>query len=161
MDPSIEQVTAHSGQGEDLAILESAEHHQKCSPQQLAYIKGKIFQRYTEDIEKAFTRQHTDEIEHEARVKIFAAKEEKMTQFISRLAMALFGGFALITPMLIMTLHQTRLTTLLTTSLFLVAVASILAWWMEDAQNKDIIAATAAYAAVLVVFVGAGTNTTG
>jgi len=136
MDPSIEQVTAHSGQGEDLAILESVEHHQNCSPQQLAYIKGKIFQHYTEDIEKAITRRHTDETVQGARVKMLTAEEEKKTQFISRLAMALFGGLALIAPMLIMTLHQTRLTTLLTTSLFVVAVAVILGWKMPRTRTS-------------------------
>ncbi len=88
------------------------------------------------------------------------AEDEKKSLFLSRLAMALFGGLALIVPMLITTLHQTKLTTLLTTSLFVAAVAVALAWWMEDAQNKDIIAATAAYAAVLVVFVGSGTSNT-
>ena len=69
------------------------------------------------------------------------------------------GGAALIAPMLIMTLHQTKLTSLLTTSLFVVAVAVALACWMED--GTSIVGATAAYAAVLVVFVGAVMNTTG
>jgi hypothetical protein len=86
---------------------------------------------------------------------------KKQRQFLSRLAMALFGGAALIAPMLIMTLHQSKLTSLLTTSLFVVVVAVTLAWWMEDAKNQDVMAATAAYAAVLVVFVGTGTTTTG
>lgn len=89
------------------------------------------------------------------------AKEKKWQAFLSRLAMALFGGAALIAPMLIMTLHQSKLTSLLTTSLFVVAVAVFSAWWMEDATSKDIVGATAAYAAVLVVFVGTGTTTTG
>jgi VIT1/CCC1 family predicted Fe2+/Mn2+ transporter len=89
------------------------------------------------------------------------AKEKKWQAFLSRLAMALFGGAALIAPMLIMTLHQSKLTSLLTTSLFVVAVAVFSAWWMEDATGKDIVGATAAYAAVLVVFVGTGTTTTG
>jgi hypothetical protein len=91
----------------------------------------------------------------------FKARKTKQRQFSSRLSMALFGGAALIAPMLIMALHQSKLTSLLTTSLFVVAVAVTLAWWMEDATNKDIVGATAAYAAVLVVFVGTGTTTTG
>jgi hypothetical protein len=74
--------------------------------------------------------------------------------FLSRLAMALFGGISLIAPMLIMRLHPTKLTELLTTSIFVLVVGVILAWYMKDAVNKDILAATAAYAAVLVVFVG-------
>ena len=84
----------------------------------------------------------------------FAKDEARKGLFLSRLFFALFGGLALVAPMLIMTLHPTKLTSLLTTSLFIIAVAVILAWVMEDAQNKDSVAATAAYAAVLVVFVG-------
>ena len=68
--------------------------------------------------------------------------------------MALFGGLALIVPMIIMTLHPTNLTNLLTTSLFVLGVAIALVYLMTDAASKDIIGATAAYAAVLVVFVG-------
>jgi hypothetical protein len=80
--------------------------------------------------------------------------ETKRSKFIERVSFAFFGRVALIAPMLIMTLHSTRLTALLTTSVFVTFVAGVLAWSMEDAQNKDIVAATAAYAAVLVVFVG-------
>ncbi|KAF2677148.1 hypothetical protein K458DRAFT_409895 [Lentithecium fluviatile CBS 122367] len=74
--------------------------------------------------------------------------------YLSRLKMALFGGIALVAPMLIMKLRPSKLTGLLTTSLFVLAVAIILAWYMKDANKKDILGATAAYAAVLVVFVG-------
>ena len=81
-------------------------------------------------------------------------KKEQFDDFLGRAAMALFGGLALILPMLIMVLHQTRLTTLLTTSFFVLGVGLILAYFMRDADRKDILAATAAYAAVLVVFVG-------
>jgi hypothetical protein len=88
------------------------------------------------------------------KVKWTAKKET----FIARLPLALAGGFALIVPMLIMTLHESKLTSLLTTSVFVFAVAVALSWFMKDAYPKDIIGATAAYAAVLVVFVGTGGN---
>lgn len=78
----------------------------------------------------------------------------KITEFISRMKMAVFGGYVLVIPMLIMTLHPTLLTNLLTTSMFVLGVAVILAVWMTDADDKDIIGATAGYAGVLVVFVG-------
>ena len=84
------------------------------------------------------------------------AKAQK--DFTARMIMALFGGFALVVPMLIMSLHPSRLTNLLTTSLFVFAVAAALAWFMKTAEPKDIIGATAAYAAVLVVFVGTSTT---
>ncbi len=76
---------------------------------------------------------------------------QKNREFISRVAMALFGGAALVVPLLITTLHPT---TLLTTSVIVFVVAVALEWLMEDAQPKDIVAATAASAAVLVVLVG-------
>ena len=58
--------------------------------------------------------------------------------------------------MLIMSLHSTQLTKLVTTPLFVFLVGVILAWYMKDAREKDVLAVTAAYAAVLVVFVGGG-----
>ena len=82
----------------------------------------------------------------------------KKDTFFARLPLALAGGFALIAPMLIMTLHKSKLTSLLTTTVFVLAVAVALSWFMKDASPKDIIGATAAYAAVLVVFVGTGGN---
>lgn len=158
-------MTGFSGQGEDLAILEYAELHKKWDETELSNVQSTTFKKYAggstvSAIEKAATRAHTDLMVDGLISKKKEAEDEKKSLFLSRLAMALFGGLALIVPMLIMTLHQTKLTTLLTTSLFVAVVAVALAWWMEDAQNKDIIAATAAYAAVLVVFVGSGTSNT-
>lgn len=74
----------------------------------------------------------------------------------SRLLMALGGGLALVGPMLVMVLHPTRLTAVFTASVCVVAAAVLLAVYMVDSQPKDVLACTAAYAAVLVVFVGAG-----
>ena len=82
-------------------------------------------------------------------------KKQAVKEFAKRLRMALFGGFSLITPMLIMTLHSTKVTQLVTTSVFVLIVGLILACYMKDAREKDIWVVTAAYAAVLVVFVGA------
>lgn len=72
--------------------------------------------------------------------------------------MAVGGGLALIAPMLIMTLHPTKLTRLLTSSCFVIVVAMTLAVVMDTAEPRDIIASTATYAAVLVVFVGVAGN---
>ncbi|KAH8587019.1 hypothetical protein B0O99DRAFT_642917 [Bisporella sp. PMI_857] len=90
-----------------------------------------------------------------------ARSKKQKTDFRIRLLIAASAGLALIVPMLIMTLHRTKLTSLLTTSFFVIAVAIVLAYVMEDAQNKDIVAATAAYAAVLVVFVGTAMTPSG
>ena len=56
--------------------------------------------------------------------------------------------------MLIMRLHPTLLTELVSTSVFILAVCVLLACYMQDAQKRDVLTVTAAYAAVLVVFVG-------
>ncbi|CZT11922.1 uncharacterized protein RAG0_15922 [Rhynchosporium agropyri] len=88
-------------------------------------------------------------------------KTKTKEDFLTRLCMAVFGGLALFAPMLIMTLHEGKTTSLVTISVFVFVVAITLAWRMKDAQAKDIIGATAAYHAVLVVFVGTITNTTG
>lgn len=68
--------------------------------------------------------------------------------------MAMFGGVALIGPMLIMTLHPSRNTSLITVSVSTFLFAPLLAFIASDSAGKDVLGATAAYAAVLVVFVG-------
>ena len=80
------------------------------------------------------------------------------TRFIMRLRMAVFGGLALIVPMLIMRLHPTLLTQLLTASLFILAFGLALAIVMDKTDEMYIASATAAYAAVLVVFVGSSSS---
>ncbi|KAK3315981.1 hypothetical protein B0H66DRAFT_624787 [Apodospora peruviana] len=80
---------------------------------------------------------------------------KRQESMIARLLMALVGGLAVVVPVLIMVLHPTKLTAILTTSCFVIAVAVGLAVLMVESQPKDVIGFTAAYAAVLVVFVGA------
>jgi hypothetical protein len=72
----------------------------------------------------------------------------------NRFGMALFGGIALIGPTIIMTLHSSRNTCLITTSVSTVLFAIILALGASDSSGKDVLVATAAYVAVLVVFLG-------
>jgi len=79
---------------------------------------------------------------------------EQKKAFTGRVAMALFGGVSLIVPMLVMTLHPSRNTSLITTSVATFVFAIALAIGATDTAGKDVLAATAAYAAVLVVFVG-------
>lgn len=74
--------------------------------------------------------------------------------FTGRILMAMFGGAALIGPMLIMTLHRSLNTSLITVSVATILFALLLALYATDSEGKDVLAATAAYAAVLVVFVG-------
>jgi hypothetical protein len=80
---------------------------------------------------------------------------------IERIAVAIFGGTMVVAPMLIMTLRPSRLSSLLTSSLFVLVVALVLAVVdmlpiaISNFAPKDILTSTAAYAAILVVFVGA------
>ncbi|KAK0747167.1 hypothetical protein B0T18DRAFT_166221 [Schizothecium vesticola] len=90
-------------------------------------------------------------------------KEERQVKkqvFRARLLAALSGGLALIAPMLIVVLAPpTKATALATTCCSVLAVAISLAIFMNDSQAKDIVACTAAYTAVLMVFVGVGGGT--
>ena len=81
-------------------------------------------------------------------------KRSQEVALTERIGMAMFGGISLITPMLIMTLHPSRNVSLITTSLATFLFALILALGATQSAGKDVLAATAAYAAVLVVFVG-------
>ena len=74
--------------------------------------------------------------------------------FTERLTMALFGGIALIGPVLIMTLHPSQVISLVTISVATILFALCLAVFANSTAGKDVLAATAAYAAVLVVFLG-------
>lgn len=66
---------------------------------------------------------------------------------------AAFGGLSLILPMIIMTINSTVQKSLVVSSLFVLLVA-ILVSRFSDGSWKDVLGVTAAYAAVLVVFVG-------
>jgi hypothetical protein len=74
--------------------------------------------------------------------------------FISRVAMALFGGIALIVPTVIMAKIEGINISLITTSVAVLLFGMALAFGATDSTGKDVLAATAAYTAVLVVFVG-------
>jgi VIT1/CCC1 family predicted Fe2+/Mn2+ transporter len=80
-------------------------------------------------------------------------RERREARFL-RIFMALFGVTALIAPMHIMALHQALRVSLITTSVATVAFGIFIALWANDSSGKDVLAATAAYTAVLVVFVG-------
>jgi hypothetical protein len=101
----------------------------------------------------------TTDLQQQDREKIRRAYwDARRKTYLNNTVYAVIGGLFLIAPMLIMTLHPTTLTSLLTTSLFIFNVAAILAFVWQSAEPKDIVGATAAYAAVLVVFVGTGSG---
>jgi hypothetical protein len=70
-----------------------------------------------------------------------AGREERVRkkQWKERLAMALFGGIALIGPTLIMTLHPGRTTSLVTASLATMLFALALALFAKSNTGKDVL----------------------
>ncbi|RYP51521.1 hypothetical protein DL768_003163 [Monosporascus sp. mg162] len=72
--------------------------------------------------------------------------------FKKRIAMAAVAGLFLIGPMWLMVLHNTLYTSLGSTTGFVTAFGIIMALYSE--KPKEVMSGTAAYAAVLVVFVG-------
>ncbi len=81
-------------------------------------------------------------------------KDRGLKEFTERFAMAGFGGVALVGPMLLMVLHKGQTTSLATTSVAVFLFAAVVAY-KSRATPEAIVSAVAAYAAVLVVFVGA------
>ncbi|KAH7035832.1 uncharacterized protein B0I36DRAFT_97201 [Microdochium trichocladiopsis] len=72
----------------------------------------------------------------------------------SRFIMAFFGGVALIVPTVIMSKVEGINTSLIVTSVSVLIFGFLAAQFGNDSTGKDVLAATAAYTAVLVVFVG-------
>jgi hypothetical protein len=83
-------------------------------------------------------------------------EKARLKAFTVRLGMAIIGGGLLIGPMWLMVLHKTHYTALISTSVLVLIFGVIMAWVIEDLVS--VVSATAAYAAVLVVFVGTNTG---
>ncbi|KAI0532475.1 hypothetical protein GGR58DRAFT_507399 [Xylaria digitata] len=81
------------------------------------------------------------------------AKSESF-EFRRRIAVAAVAGFFLIGPMWLMVLHNTLYTCLVSTTVSVTVFGLILACSLDS--PKEVMSGTAAYAAVLVVFVGLG-----
>ncbi|KAK0710484.1 hypothetical protein B0T21DRAFT_376666 [Apiosordaria backusii] len=84
----------------------------------------------------------------------FRIMKQKKEAFTERLWMGAFGGVAVIRPMILMVLKPDRNTSLITVSVATAIFIIVLAYGAKGLAGKDVLAATAAYAAVLVVFVG-------
>lgn len=82
-------------------------------------------------------------------------ERELAVAYWQRLRMAGFGGAALIVPMLIMALRPGLVVNLVTTSVATILFGTAAAFMLSGSSGQDVLASTAAYAAVLVVFVGA------
>ncbi|KAJ3568323.1 hypothetical protein NPX13_g6461 [Xylaria arbuscula] len=81
--------------------------------------------------------------------------EKTMVEKIrSRFHMALFGGVALIAPVILMTIRPTVVVDLVTVSVSTTLFSLVLVSLASDMSGKDVLTATAGYAAVMVVFLG-------
>lgn len=74
-----------------------------------------------------------------------------------RLLAAVFGGLSFIVPMLIMAIRPSQVKTLITSTVAVLLFSLGLAW-QSAAKTETLLEATAAYAAVMVVFVGVNRN---
>lgn len=95
------------------------------------------------------------ELDQQGRLR--RARKQALTQ---RILMGIFGGIALICPVLVMVLYPSRNTNLVTVSIATILFAFLLAIGASDGTGKDVLAATAAYTAVLVVFFGTSGSST-
>ena len=74
-------------------------------------------------------------------------------QRLSRFGYAILGGLLVIVPMLVMTNAQNKISFEATTTVSMLIFAILVTYW-TDLLPKEVLAATAGYAAVLVVYVG-------
>lgn len=75
-----------------------------------------------------------------------------LTKTLDRLLVGIAGGASLLVPMILMTFEETR-----TARLIIVSVATLLfaaAMALTTTSKDNVIAATAAYAAIMVVYIG-------
>jgi Family of unknown function (DUF6594) len=77
----------------------------------------------------------------------------RRADFPKRFVVCIGGGIALIVPMLIMVLDSSLTKSLVTVCVATVLLAVLIAW-NSNGEPHELLGATAAYAAVLVIFVG-------
>lgn len=84
-------------------------------------------------------------------------RKEMVEQYTRKVAMAMIGGSFLIAPMLIMVLYPGLVTSLVTTSACVFGFGLVMSIFLD--APFEVLSGTAAYAAVLVVFIGTGGGT--
>ncbi|KAF3399294.1 hypothetical protein DPV78_006881 [Talaromyces pinophilus] len=80
--------------------------------------------------------------------------DRSVKAFLQRLVLALFGGVVLVGPMLLMVLFNNQTVSLATTSVAVFEFASVVSAY-SNGPAEGLVGVVAAYAAVMVVFVGA------
>ncbi|EPE26528.1 hypothetical protein GLAREA_02441 [Glarea lozoyensis ATCC 20868] len=82
-------------------------------------------------------------------------QKHELYTYEERLSFAVVGGLAILTPMTVMSILTSLFFTTVTAITSVMICAFLLAIFMKDSRLSEILGVTAAYAAVLVVFVGA------
>lgn len=75
-------------------------------------------------------------------------------------SMGLFGGITIVGSVVLMVLHPSTTTSLVTTSVATILFAYLLTLFGNGLTGQDVLAATMAFAAVLVVSIGTSSPTT-
>lgn len=83
-------------------------------------------------------------------------RQELLRSYVTNVVMAVIGGAFLIVPMAVMVLKPGLVRSLVTTSICVFVFALTMSLSVFFDTRVDVLSATAAYAAVLVVFIGTG-----
>ena len=122
-------------------------------------------ERLREDMEMIYSRTLADPLDGNNVLRFGSTRSARnkgamlkgyLERHLERLAMAILGGVFLVASMLIMVLHPSLVTSLVTSCVFVFAFSVIISHSPE--MPFDVLSATVAYAAVLVVFVGTSTS---
>lgn len=102
-------------------------------------------------------RSDAPDVEHkptntESRMRNAYQNTTRIAEFLARFIFAMLAGTALILPLVILT-RQEGMEAQLTTIVVFIVLFSLLVALLSKASNQEVMAASAAYAAVLVVFI--------
>lgn len=105
---------------------------------------------------------HSSAADWESRSKNFHQNTARVAEVFTRFLVALIASAFLIVPLILLSLQSSDKAHLITVSVFILVFAFIVSF-LSKASNSETMAAAAAYAAVLVVFVSnsSGNNGTG
>lgn len=120
-----------------------------------ARILDNLPQRWIDKMERSKLQKPSDssspKLPGDSRARLISEREFEAV--LKRFGMGLLGAVALLAPMILMVLHKDKLTTLLTVSVATLIFAFLIAVYSHK-RPLELFSITAAYSAVLVVFVG-------
>lgn len=117
------------------------------------WVKNTLPRKWAWTVEEADSRWSEYLFESRVTPDILSPLVDRLARFV----VALVGGLSLVVPMIIMSLDQNSSKSLITASVAVVLFAGVVSI-VFNASNAETLGITAAYAAVLVVFVGTSTS---